>query len=306
VTQDECEALFALNANASSLSPEWSALFVEAIVDFVVNQNVPAGYVAGSKAEWLISQVASSTRIRGDEIELLVHVLEEADEVPPRLSQFVLGVVKAASIAHFNRVGALHPTIIDRLRRVVFAKGGDDHEAVSRAEAEALFDVNDAMAGAPDDHWRDFFARAVGNAVLYVAPPKPDAAEELKYEESAKAMMADVNRQLVFRLTHLDTIMSDMRDGFQELWHWDFLAPNLKAERDFYDAEESLEADAQVVTADEAHWLLGRIARSGRFDANERALVEFLSANAAKLDPSIQSLADQLSRQAPHSEASAA
>jgi tRNA U38,U39,U40 pseudouridine synthase TruA len=80
----------------------------------------------------------------------------------------------------------------------------------------------------------------------------------------------------------------------------------LKAESDVYDVEEALEADAQVMTADEAHWLLSLIVRSGRSDVNVRALLEFISADASAVDPSIKSLIDELNCRAPQYEHSAA
>ena len=95
VTTAEAEALFKLNADAGTLSREWRDLFVEAMTDYVVRQAAPAGYVDQAKADWLVAQVKAAGRIREDEIEMLIHVLEEADETPSALGDFVLATLKA-------------------------------------------------------------------------------------------------------------------------------------------------------------------------------------------------------------------
>ena len=59
-------------------------------------------------------------------------------------------------------------------------------------------------------------------------------------------------------------------------------------------ADETMEARADAVTADEAHWLVTLLRRDSKLDASEKALVDFLRANARSIDPSLQKLVDAL------------
>jgi hypothetical protein len=184
VRPEQVEALFQLNAHAGAISPEWRTLFVEATVDFVVRQAEPTGYVDDARAAWLIEVVKRHGRVRADEIEMLIHVLETADKTPVELSAFVLGAVRALALWRLKRNGALDRADVERLRRVLFAKGGDANIAVTRAEAEALFDINDALnngdlGDAPfAPAWTSLFVHAVANAVLFETPWAPDAETE--------------------------------------------------------------------------------------------------------------------------------
>ncbi|MEI9964028.1 MAG: hypothetical protein WDM92_04310 [Caulobacteraceae bacterium] len=143
ISREEAEALVALNDAAASSAPEWKDLYVEALTDYVVYQQDPRGYVDEDRARWLMAQVARDGRIKtGTELELLIHVLERADAAPADLAGFVLDMVRRSILA--ERPGRPHPAIqaadVERLRRVVYAAGGPDNVAVTRAEAEALLD----------------------------------------------------------------------------------------------------------------------------------------------------------------------
>jgi hypothetical protein len=284
VSLDEAEALIQLNADAGAVSPEWTVLFIEALTDFTVHQQAPNGYVDETKANWLMGAVSRGDRAREDEIDLLIHVLDQADSAPDSLSAFVLAQLRAGILA--RAANGIAEADVERLRLVLFAVGGTSNIAVSRDEANALFDLNDAASGAPNaPTWSDFFARAVGNSVLY-APTwqAPSAAEELAQE----AELAD---------------NSAFFKGFKALLHPKEAAELIRSPHESFYSEEqkrnladaALEAAAEMVTAEEAAWLIERIDRDGVFDEAERALVAFLVANARSLDPAFQPLAARLS-----------
>ena len=288
VNQAEAETLFRLNADAGEISPEWSALFIEAMTDHIVRQQEPVGYVDEAKAQWLIGLVSARSKLRGDEIEALLHVLEEADEVPATLAAFVLGVVRSMALWRLRTAGALTPLDVERLRRVIFAKGGESNVAVTREEAEALFDINDAQkSGASDPAWSDFFARAVGNAVLFVPVWQADAATERSHE----AWLADTSIHPLQRLKAAfaggDFQHGAAAEGFCDVFHMDFESADLNRLGEREVADEAMEAAAASVTADEAHWLVDRMGRTPGFDAGERELVAFLKDNASSIDPAL-------------------
>jgi hypothetical protein len=294
VSQDEAKALIQLNADAGKVSREWRALFAEALTDYIVRQEHPQGYVDQAKADWLMGRVRQEKRVRDDEVEMLIHVLEQADQTPPDFSGFVLDLVKSLALSGLRRDGQFSGENIARLRRVVFAAGGAKNLAVTRREAEALFDINDALAGAvADPVWTDLFVKAVGNAVLFETPWTPDAANEVKRQ----AWLEDASVHPFQRLAALGDAHADragMFEGLREIVHWDFDDHQMDQA---LAADAALEARAEEVTADEAHWLVERIRKNGRFDANERALLAFIRANAGVIDRSLEDAANGLESQ---------
>jgi hypothetical protein len=292
VQQDQVDALFQLNAHAGSISPEWRELFVEVLVDFVVRQQEPAGYVGEARADWLIEAVKRHGRIREDEIEMLIRVLETADKTPARLSAFVLGAVRALALWRTKRSGRLDRADIERLRRVLFAKGGDANIAVTRAEAETLFDINDALDGVHfDPAWTSLFVHAVANAVLFQTPWAPDAEAELKRQAWIRDTTIHPLQRDLEALRHPAAFEQAVAEELHDLAHLDFRDHTGEQMNREIDA---LEARAEVVTFDEAHWLLDRIGRNGAFDANEQALIAFIRANAREIDPTLQDLLSAL------------
>jgi hypothetical protein len=273
VTPDEAEALVKLNADAGDAAPEWRMLFVEALTDYVVRQEDPAGYIDDAKADWLIAAMSRDACAREDEVEALIYVLEQADAAPPRYPAFVLETLKAQIL---GRDGAKGVTAADveRLRRMLFAAGGENNVGVSRHEAEVLFDLNDALGGgANDPAWSDFFVRAIANAVLYQATwQAPDAQTELGRE----AWLADTK----FHLPNLKSLLHPLQA---------IQTPSVgQAWRDGVDADEATEARASQVTPDEAHWLTTRIGKAA--DPNVQALLRFLADNASSLDAQLKTL----------------
>jgi len=53
VSPAEAETIFELNSLAKERSRDWVDFFVEAITEFVVNQQEPRGYVDQAQADWL-------------------------------------------------------------------------------------------------------------------------------------------------------------------------------------------------------------------------------------------------------------
>jgi hypothetical protein len=319
VTREEIEALFRLNAAAESLSSGWRQLFIEAATDLIVRQSHPVGYVDEAAGDWLIKLVQTHT-IKGDEIELLVHILEEASETPERFSAFVLDVVKRFAIWSLKRLGRLDHVVVEKLRRVVFAKGGDKDVAVTRSEAEALFEVNAAARGIPaDPAWKDFFVRAVAASVLSAPIWKPDAAAEAQEE----SWLADPKQLLVFPWSPRDAfteklvrdgqhdLLQPMNDGARDLLHGNLSGLRqqvhdfckvlfddpLTALADRETADEATLAEADALTDDEADWLLARIGACGPVDENEAALIDFILANASSAPTKLKAGLRELGRQ---------
>ncbi len=103
-------------------------------------------------------------------LPLLLRLMEGARSVAPALPAFALRQVLAAIITgegplssgriHFSRVVDAHDVAL--LRRVLTAGGGGEGRAVSRQEADVLFDIHDATCGAANDPaFETLFVRAI-------------------------------------------------------------------------------------------------------------------------------------------------
>lgn len=80
VTRDEADALFALDMSKCERDPEWTAFFVESILDHVIWQARPTGVVNEGKAEWLLDRADRAKTISA--FTVLVSVLAEAHRTP--------------------------------------------------------------------------------------------------------------------------------------------------------------------------------------------------------------------------------
>ena len=179
ITAEEADILFALNDACPVQDPAWADCFVEAITDYIVDQAKPEGYLTADNAQWLIERISTDGRIESKtEMELLVSVLDKARWAPQSLVRFALEQVKDAVIdgtgplrsGKLLEPGMVSEADVDLLRRILYAFGGDGNIAVTQPEAEILFDIDAATAGA-DNHpaWGDLFVKAIANCVM--APP---------------------------------------------------------------------------------------------------------------------------------------
>ena len=134
---------------------------------------------------------------------MLVKVLEKAQSSPPRLAGFALAQVKKAVIEGDGPLahgGTLTPGKVGRaeaelMRRILYAFGGDGNIAVTRAEAEVLFDINDATAEADNDPaWSELFVKAIANFMMaasgYDVPSRQEALHREEWLDEPPAASA--------------------------------------------------------------------------------------------------------------------
>lgn len=149
----------------------------------------PTGILSETAARELLSQYAPHGRVAtSGGIETLLCVIEAAIQTPSLLPAFLIGQLCVAVIAgegpalgrrpHFSR--AIDAEDVRFLSRVLEAAGGTAGMAVSRAEAEALFDLHDAAAaGGSDSSFHDLFCKAVANHLIaasgHAVPPRREA-----------------------------------------------------------------------------------------------------------------------------------
>jgi len=291
VTRDEAEALFRIDEGTERRVAEWRVLFLEALTDWLIRQQEPPGYVTDAQADWLIARIEADKRARdGTEIELVVRVLEQADSAPASLAAFGLSLVSRSVV---ENDGVISATEVQRMRRLMFAPSGPGRLAISREEAEVLFDLNDATRGAANDpSWTDFFMRAVANAVTAAAGWAPPGREEaLRRERWLADPDAGIASGIVRELGQVAVRGLAPAELIRGLFEPDAAEAFFKAREE---SRQQAASTAAPVNAEEARWLVDRIGRDGDFDTNERALIGFLKDLAPHTDEALQPLIDRL------------
>ncbi|MHA7873627.1 MAG: hypothetical protein ACX939_14860, partial [Hyphococcus sp.] len=194
---------------------------------------------------------------------LLVKLMETATQTPPEMARFTGEQLKQA-VLHKPDGPVVDKTDAMLIRRYLFASGGDGNVAVTRHEAELLFDINDAVQTAPNDPaWTELFVQGVINHLMahlgYTAPSREEA-----FRRNAWARDHSTNIGGFFKRM-LSGGLGAVKDAYAD-------ESSVQGERNAQrDAEAAI---AAKVTAHEADWLAGRIGRDGEFDWNERQLIE--------------------------------
>lgn len=266
VTRGDAEALFALDATAKDKCALWPVFFVEAVTDFIVHQEKPAGYISQDNADWLVRAISRDGMVDSrTELELLVHVLEKAKSSPNGLCVYALAQVANAvldgkgPLMHDGKLvpGLIAKAEVELLRRILYAHGGDGNIAITRAEAEMLFKINERTAAANNDpSWNDLFVKAIANFVMcsagYEAPIRDVALRRDSFFEQAEPGIGSFFGRMV----------SGGLAGIMEAYR----APgDIESEWESKNkAAEALARRAETIDASEAKWLAERIGPTGR------------------------------------------
>ncbi len=294
-SRGEVESLFALDGACQDKAAEWAAFLIEAVCDYVVHQEKPEGYLSDANAAWLQSVIVRDGRVdRATELELMVRVLETARTAPASFSDFVLAQTQSAICEPQGALASVDGNSMLRIsaeatsvvRRVLYAMGGHSNVAVTKAEAEMMFNLNDrASEGQNDSAWNELFVKAIANFMMATSGYKVQSRDKaLAQDTFLNAPAAGLGGFLSRMLTGS---LSD-RMGWRE---------GGSVEDRFADRNAALDAeasDAERITRDEAEWLAKRINGDGQMGANERALVEFLKAESPVLHPEFQKILEKV------------
>ena len=293
----EAEKLFAINDECPVQDRSWADFFVEALTDFIVNQAAPEGYVTLENAQWLIARIGRDGKVESKtEIDLLVAVLDKARWSPASLVSFALEQVKQAVITGEGPLrsgqslekGTISEGEVERLRRILYAFGGDGNVAITRAEAEILFEINDATDRAPlTPAWTDLFVKAIANVLMassgYAVPSREEALRSEAWLESRGDLsLFEVLAKMV-RFS-LDSVGEAYREQSSE----ERALARLERQRVEIITNET-------ITEGEATWLAERIGRDGRITANEQALLDYLRQESPEIHPALTELVSRYS-----------
>ncbi|HJN73495.1 MAG TPA: hypothetical protein QGF58_06130 [Myxococcota bacterium] len=143
IDREEAEFLFLLNDGATDADESWGVLFVEALIAHLLEDDESPGAVDEDEATWLIEHIEGDGVVDEIELALLVALTANAAECHESINAFTLAALKAAVIED----GIIDDDEAVMIQAVIYGQGGGSGADVDRAEADFLFDLNDATSG---------------------------------------------------------------------------------------------------------------------------------------------------------------
>lgn len=284
VSLEEAAWAFAVDNAAKEACPEWRDFFLESLTDYFVWQELPEGYISDENAAHLIEALGGAGHVAtANQLELVVRILEKAEKSPASLSAFALRQVLTAVVEGRGPIarrsgfekGVVGKFEVELLRRILFAFGGHEGIAISRAEAEVLFDLNDRTREA-DNHpsWSDLFVKAIAHFLMaargYQVPSREEAIRREAWLDAPSLGLTSIFG---------DMLLGMLSGSVFKVWK----------EKP---AEPVSDVVGPVLSADEVKWLGERIGRDGALHLNEKALLRFISEEGADIHPSLRTLLD--------------
>ena len=297
VTRIEAHAVFDLDGACERKDPAWAAFYVDALTDYFVWRQQPAGYLSDDDGAFLIDRVTRDGRIDGrTEMELVVNVCHWARQCPDAVVDLALRAVKETVLGgggvlfgpERRRPGVIDRADVEIIRKLIYAGGSGGGLSVTRLEAEFLFDLNDATVARENaETWQELFVKAVASHLMFPrgAPVTPSADEASRREEWLK------ERRGIGRLL-AGVVDAVGPTGFATGWAAaDLFGARGRETEAARAAAADLEAAArEAIDEVEAAWLVGRIGSDDVFHDNERALLAFIKANAPTVHPTLMPL----------------
>src|SRR5262249_42541730 len=145
---------------------------------------------------------------------------------------------------------------VDLLRRILYGAGSDGNIAVTQAEAEVLFDIDEATADRDNDPaWTDLYVKAIANCVMaasgYAAPPREVAPDP----KPCLARRGELS---------LDAILGGMASGLKGMFGG-YREQTTEERAVAKLTQQKVEIiTREAVTSAEAAWLAERIGRDGK------------------------------------------
>lgn len=199
--REDAEALIAFDRDFSDLTAEWCSFAAHAIADHVLRRVAPAGVIDAAKAGWLMQALApSGAGVTLSGIDALRLIAGQTAEMPVSFAAFVVRSLWMPAVAsHAKFAVPLTARDVTLLNRILKSAAGKADAPVSLLEAEALFDLHDAVAAKKNHASFDaLFFRAITNFLLgessrerqlrskaLARDPRRDAGEGISTESRA-------------------------------------------------------------------------------------------------------------------------
>ncbi len=286
ISQAVADGIFLINDRCDTTEPSWMPFFVEAIEHFLLHQKPPFGFIDEEGAAWLRAKIDRDGRIgSANEMELLVSILEAAENAPEELKAFALSEIERTIVfgegptrEGLNRPHGVDDAEVQLLRRLIFAGGGEGGMVVGSDEADLLFRIKDAtLDGVNGPGWLQLFVQAVGNHLLTHSDYRPLSRDE------AIRLNAEMDRNTPNIANFISRVIP------REMIGSGTIVEAFKAVFPGNDGEiGGVEGDA--LTLEEARWLKTRIAADGETDLLEKALLTFVIDEAGNVPSALEAL----------------
>ena len=175
IDQEEAYFLFELNDAVSGKPNDssWNQFFVEAISDYLLNDEKSPGVIDNEEGKWLVEKIGADGQVDGVEKLLLSHLKAKAKKVPASVTALITGASTANAISsdHMNLQqlkkdlladGKIDAEEVKKLRAALYADGKIEQE-----EADFIFELNDAVSGKKNDPaWNHFFVQVISDYLL--------------------------------------------------------------------------------------------------------------------------------------------
>jgi len=291
ISKIQAQEIIILNRTLAVQDPDWFDFYVGAITEYIVEQSEPRGYITFQNAEWLITELDNDGQVQtARDMELIANVLDKARWSPNTLVQFALDQVKRTVLAGEGQTkngnelerAVIGEAEVELLRRILFAFGGDGNIAITKAEAEILFELNENTSE-EDNHpsWSDLFAKSIANYVMassgYRVPGRETALRRENWLNDTDENPRDfIKRTVSGGLTGIWKAYNEQSHEERNLAHLE---------------KQKIEIiTAEAITEEEAGWLVERIMRDGELLANEKALLAFIRDQSPDIHPDLEPL----------------
>ena len=204
IDREAAAFLFHLNrksrADHVSHHPSWAEFYVEALTDFFYWREGSDSKLTDDAERMILEWLAPGPVLDDvSELRLLLNLMFRTNGSSERFRGFVLDAVRhsvlhgtQALYGHAQRLpGVIDAADVEVIRKLVYGMGSQSRMAISRAEAEFLFALNNATAGARNaPAWRELFVKAVTMYLLF-AGDSPDRVDEPEARWLVEQIQAD-------------------------------------------------------------------------------------------------------------------
>jgi hypothetical protein len=187
IDRDKAACLFRLNRRVLTRDFAWAEFYVEALTDFFCWRNGSESVLTEDAERMLFEWLGPRATVEDpNELRLLLHLVLRTNGCSEGFRSFVLEAVEHGILSSDHpligraerRAGAIGKADVEVIRRLIYGSRSQRGIAVSRAEAELLFRLDRATAGADNDPaWRDLFVKAITMHVLH-GGASPDRVDE--------------------------------------------------------------------------------------------------------------------------------
>lgn len=262
VSRQEAEVLIALAARVANSDEAWVGVYVESIVDHVLQSGTYPGHIDEATAQWLMDRFGDDGAVE-TEMEVILRCVERSESAPEALSAFA-----RQRVAAYLRGHPIGESETELVRRCLYAASGAGATSVTEAEARWMFGLDAESAGrANAPSWSDLFVKSALNHLMGRRAPALLQASAMLARESWHA------RDKGFPGSSVLTMFEGGLKGFLGKLREASTLDRLEAH--YERSVEEMQSD-ECLTLEEMAWMLGMTQEDGMRTPNEEALLTAL------------------------------